>query len=100
MKVNLTLGLPIVRTSPDHGTAYSIAGKNKASPSSMIAAIRTAITLADKHNPWRKTQLNRPVVSGWVIVQIKTFNRCKYFAIDRGYGCFTPEDAVLEIVRV
>ena len=52
--VNLTLGLPIVRTSPDHGTAYSIAGKNQASPGSMIAAIKTAIALADKNNPWRK----------------------------------------------
>ena len=52
--VNLTLGLPIVRTSPDHGTAYSIAGKNQASPGSMIAAIRTAIALADKHNPWHR----------------------------------------------
>ena len=52
--VNLTLGLPILRTSPDHGTAYSIAGKNQASPGSMIAAIKTAIALADKNNPWRK----------------------------------------------
>ena len=40
--VNMTLGLPIVRTSPDHGTAFDIAGKNRASPSSMIAAIRMA----------------------------------------------------------
>jgi 4-hydroxythreonine-4-phosphate dehydrogenase len=46
--VNLTLGLPIVRTSPDHGTAFDIAGKNKADPSSMIAAIRLAIDLAGK----------------------------------------------------
>jgi len=37
--VNITLGLPIVRTSPDHGTAYDIAGTGKASPDSMIAAI-------------------------------------------------------------
>jgi 4-phospho-D-threonate 3-dehydrogenase / 4-phospho-D-erythronate 3-dehydrogenase len=40
--VNWTLGLPFVRTSPDHGTAYDIAGRNKADPSSMIAAIRLA----------------------------------------------------------
>lgn len=40
--VNMTLGLPIVRTSPDHGTAFDIAGQNRASPSSMIAAIRMA----------------------------------------------------------
>ena len=37
--VNVTLGLPIIRTSPDHGTAFDIAGKNKADPSSMVAAI-------------------------------------------------------------
>jgi 4-hydroxythreonine-4-phosphate dehydrogenase len=46
--VNLTLGLPIIRTSPDHGTAFDIAGRNKADPSSMIAAIHLAIDLANK----------------------------------------------------
>jgi len=46
--VNVTLGLPIIRTSPDHGTAFDIAGKNKADPSSMIAAINLAIDLANK----------------------------------------------------
>ncbi len=46
--VNLTLGLPIIRTSPDHGTAFDIAGKNHADASSMIAAINLAIDLA-KH---------------------------------------------------
>jgi 4-hydroxythreonine-4-phosphate dehydrogenase len=40
--VNMTLGLPIVRTSPDHGTAFALAGKNLAEPGAMIAAIRTA----------------------------------------------------------
>lgn len=40
--VNMTLGLPIVRTSPDHGTAFGIAGRNLASPGAMIAAIRMA----------------------------------------------------------
>ncbi len=40
--VNVTLGLPIVRTSPDHGTAFGIAGKGLASPQAMIAAIRMA----------------------------------------------------------
>jgi len=45
--VNVTLGLPKPRTSPDHGTAYGIAGKNIADPSSMIAAIRLACELAD-----------------------------------------------------
>ena len=44
--VNWTLGLPFIRTSPDHGTAYDIAGKGKANPSSMQAAIRLAKKLA------------------------------------------------------
>jgi 4-hydroxythreonine-4-phosphate dehydrogenase len=44
--VNVTLGLPVPRTSPDHGTAFSIAGKHQADPSSMIAAIRLACRLA------------------------------------------------------
>ena len=46
--VNLTLGLPIVRTSPDHGTAFDIVGRNRANPSSMRAAIELAINLAIK----------------------------------------------------
>jgi 4-hydroxythreonine-4-phosphate dehydrogenase len=44
--VNVTLGLPVVRTSPDHGTAFDIAGKNIATPSAMIAAIRMAGEMA------------------------------------------------------
>jgi 4-hydroxythreonine-4-phosphate dehydrogenase len=40
--VNVTLGLPFVRTSPDHGTAYDIAGQGRADPSSLIAALRMA----------------------------------------------------------
>lgn len=44
--VNFTVGLPIVRTSPDHGTAYDIAGRNQADPGSMVAAIRLAVRLA------------------------------------------------------
>jgi 4-hydroxythreonine-4-phosphate dehydrogenase len=46
--VNLTLGLPIVRTSPDHGTAFDIAGKGLARPESLIAAIRLAAQLAER----------------------------------------------------
>jgi 4-hydroxythreonine-4-phosphate dehydrogenase len=46
--VNLTLGLPIVRTSPDHGTAYDIAGKGIANPASLIAAIELAALLATR----------------------------------------------------
>ncbi len=44
--INVTLGLPIVRTSPDHGTAFDIAGTGRADPSSLIAAIRLAGQLA------------------------------------------------------
>jgi 4-hydroxythreonine-4-phosphate dehydrogenase len=44
--VNVTLGLPIVRTSPDHGVAYSLAGTGKANPASMIAALRLAARIA------------------------------------------------------
>ena len=44
--VNVTLGLPFVRTSPDHGTAFDIAGKGTADPASLIAALRLAARLA------------------------------------------------------
>jgi 4-hydroxythreonine-4-phosphate dehydrogenase len=44
--VNVTLGLPIVRTSPDHGTAFDIAGKGIATPGAIIAAIRMAGEIA------------------------------------------------------
>ena len=45
--VNITLGLPIIRTSVDHGTAFDIAGKGIASPDSMINAIEYAVKLAN-----------------------------------------------------
>jgi 4-hydroxythreonine-4-phosphate dehydrogenase len=44
--VNVTLGLPFVRTSPDHGTAFDIAGSGKASPASLIAALKLAARMA------------------------------------------------------
>jgi 4-hydroxythreonine-4-phosphate dehydrogenase len=46
--VNVTLGLPLVRTSPDHGTAFDIAGKNIANPAAMIAAIKLADQIAQR----------------------------------------------------
>ncbi|QPF87694.1 4-hydroxythreonine-4-phosphate dehydrogenase PdxA [Bradyrhizobium genosp. L] len=46
--VNVTLGLPFVRTSPDHGTAFDIAGTGRANPSSLIAALRLAARMALK----------------------------------------------------
>jgi 4-hydroxythreonine-4-phosphate dehydrogenase len=48
--VNVTLGLPIVRTSVDHGTAYDLAGTGKASAQSLVAAVRMAAMMADKAN--------------------------------------------------
>jgi 4-hydroxythreonine-4-phosphate dehydrogenase len=47
--INWTLGLPFIRTSPDHGTAYDIAGQGVANPSSMIAALRLAKELASRN---------------------------------------------------
>jgi 4-hydroxythreonine-4-phosphate dehydrogenase len=47
--VNVTLGLPFVRTSPDHGTALDIAGRGLADPASMIEAVRLAARLAERH---------------------------------------------------
>ncbi|MEJ0000528.1 MAG: 4-hydroxythreonine-4-phosphate dehydrogenase PdxA [Verrucomicrobiota bacterium] len=44
--MNVTLGLPIIRTSPDHGTALEIAGRGKADHRSMLAAVRLAARLA------------------------------------------------------
>ena len=51
--VNITLGLPIIRTSPDHGTAYDIAGKGVANPASMTEAIKVAAQMAKaiENNP-------------------------------------------------
>jgi len=48
--VNVTLGLPIIRTSPDHGTAFGLAGKGVARPGSMTAALRLAVDMA-RHAP-------------------------------------------------
>ena len=44
--VNVSLGLPVIRTSPDHGTGFDIAGKGVARPDSLIAAIRLASEMA------------------------------------------------------
>ncbi|ATU73930.1 4-hydroxythreonine-4-phosphate dehydrogenase [Gluconacetobacter sp. SXCC-1] len=49
--VNTTLGLPIIRTSPDHGTAFDIAGRGVADPASLVAALRMAGRMAEHRNP-------------------------------------------------
>jgi 4-hydroxythreonine-4-phosphate dehydrogenase len=48
--VNLTLGLPVVRASPDHGTGFDIAGRGIARPDSLIAAIRQAADIAARRS--------------------------------------------------
>jgi 4-hydroxythreonine-4-phosphate dehydrogenase len=49
--VNVTLGLPFIRTSPDHGTAFDIAGSGRANPASLIAALRLADRMAATNLP-------------------------------------------------
>ena len=57
--VNVTLGLPFPRTSPDHGTAFEIAGKGIARPDSMIAAITLAVELAAAQTERRPARRSR-----------------------------------------
>ena len=54
--VNVTLGLPIMRTSPDHGTAFDIVGRNRANPGSMRAAIELAVDLAIRRHRRQESQ--------------------------------------------
>ncbi len=59
--VNLTVGLPIIRTSPDHGTAFDIVGRNRANPGSMKAAIDMAINLAvQRHHRQARIAASQP----------------------------------------
>ncbi len=53
--VNVTLGLPFVRTSPDHGTAFDIAGSGRADPRSLVAALKLAARLAEKTSAFAPT---------------------------------------------
>lgn len=61
--VNVTLGLPFVRTSPDHGTAFDIAGRGLADPSSMVAAIRLAMRLARERRTPRTPTSREPATA-------------------------------------
>jgi len=56
--VNYTAGMKFVRTSPDHGTAYDIAGKNTADESSFRQAIYTAIDIFRRRNDWQEMSAN------------------------------------------
>ncbi len=60
--VNLTIGLPIIRTSPDHGTAFDIVGRNRANPGSMRAAIDLAIDLAVKRHVRKQSSSRTPTL--------------------------------------
>jgi 4-hydroxythreonine-4-phosphate dehydrogenase len=56
--VNFTAGLPAVRTSPDHGVAFDIAGKNKADTSSFIAAIFECVDIINRRNGYDENRAN------------------------------------------
>lgn len=60
--VNYTAGLPIVRTSPDHGTAYELSGRDEADPRSMISAIYTAIDVFNKRAEHKAIMDAKPVL--------------------------------------
>ena len=57
--VNYTAGLPVVRTSPDHGTAFELAGRDEADPRSMRAAIFAAIDIYNNKKAWKELQEGR-----------------------------------------
>ena len=60
--VNFTAGLPIVRTSPDHGTAFEIAGRDEADPQSMMSAIYTAVDIFRRRQAYDDLQEGRMIV--------------------------------------
>ena len=78
--VNFTAGLPIVRTSPDHGTAYGIAGKNEAEAQSMAHAIYSAIDIL------RERSMNEKLLANQLIVEVKEVK--KEYKVEK----FIPQD--------
>src|ERR1700744_3607842 len=66
--VNFTAGLPMVRTSPDHGTAFDIAGKNKADQTSFITAIYTCIDIIRNRQEYEENRLNPLKKMGAVVL--------------------------------
>ncbi len=78
--VNFTAGLPIVRTSPDHGTAYNLAGKNEADPQSMLHAIYAAIDIL------RQREENEKLLSNQLVVEIREVK--KEYKVEK----FVPQD--------
>ena len=78
--VNFTAGLPVVRTSPDHGTAYSLAGKNEADATSMLHAIYAAIDIL------REREENEKLLSNQLVVEIREVK--KEYKVEK----FIPQD--------
>ena len=78
--VNFTAGLPIIRTSPDHGTAYSLAGKNEADATSMLHAIYAAIDIL------REREENEKLLSNQLVVEIREVK--KEYKVEK----FIPQD--------
>ena len=78
--VNFTAGLPVVRTSPDHGTAYGLAGKNEADATSMLHAIYTAIDILQHREE------NEKLLANQLVVEIKEVK--KEYKVEK----FVPQD--------
>ena len=78
--VNFTAGLPVVRTSPDHGTAYNLAGKNEADETSMLHAIYAAIDIL------RRRAENEKLLSRQLVVEVKEMK--KEYKVEK----FIPQD--------
>ena len=78
--VNYTAGLPVIRTSPDHGTAYNLAGKNEADATSMMHAIYTAI------DTLRQREENAQLLANQLVVEIKEVK--KEYKVEK----FIPQD--------
>ena len=78
--VNFTAGLPVVRTSPDHGTAYNLAGKNEADATSMLHAIYAAIDIL------REREMNEKLLSNQLVVEVKEVK--KEYKVEK----FVPQD--------
>jgi len=78
--VNFTAGLPVVRTSPDHGTAYNLAGKNEADATSMLHAIYAAIDIL------REREMNEKLLSNQLVVEVKEVK--KEYKVEK----FIPQD--------
>jgi 4-hydroxythreonine-4-phosphate dehydrogenase len=71
---NFTAGLPVIRTSPDHGTAFDIAGKNKADESSFRAAVFAAIEICDariNYDDMRKNPMKKILIHGTLKIDLK-----------------------------